>query len=311
AAAATAGTDPGAVAGAAPTGVDGTAPEVPTAAAATTDSLACSDPDAHSGNNPCPADPALLPAAQTAPLTAAPADVAVATACTDACLHEPAPPVPEEEEEETSLDCSKGAGTEKTSLSLHPTAAEIDTPAPWRWLSPLQSPKCRRALHSPWSRRCARAHGLNSLPCPDHGRQKTSEAEDEETSPEAPCGHRVLSLQLESVAVLLVVPLAEQVLPVGSMVAAPLLPSLRTADLLPASAGAGAETTDAAAAVVLSVATERPAVMGLQAALTAGAEHQSTRARLQPTRPTRTPGDPPAHEPACECVEACSTKQTQ
>ncbi|MQM21903.1 hypothetical protein Taro_054950 [Colocasia esculenta] len=58
-------------------------------------------------------------------------------------------------------------------------------------------------------------------------RQKTSEAEDEETSPEAPCGPRVLPLQLESAAIPLGVPLAEPVLPAGSAVAAPLLPSLR------------------------------------------------------------------------------------
>ncbi|MQL90644.1 hypothetical protein Taro_023250 [Colocasia esculenta] len=84
---------------------------------------------------------------------------------------------------------------------------------------------------------CARAHGPNSLPCLDDGRQKKLEAEDEETSPEAPCGPRVLPLQLESAVVPLGVPLAELVLPAGSVVANPLLQSLRTADLLPASAG--------------------------------------------------------------------------
>ncbi|MQL71351.1 hypothetical protein Taro_003671 [Colocasia esculenta] len=61
--------------------------------------------------------------------------------------------------------------------------------------------------------------------------------EDEERSPEVSCGPRVLPLQLESTAVPLGLPLTEPVLPAGSVVAAPLLPSLRTTDLLPASAG--------------------------------------------------------------------------
>ncbi|MQM15786.1 hypothetical protein Taro_048737 [Colocasia esculenta] len=65
---------------------------------------------------------------------------------------------------------------------------------------------------------CARAHGHNSLPYLDHGRQKKSQAEDEETSPEAPCGPRVLPLQLESTTVPLGVPLAKLVLPAGSVV---------------------------------------------------------------------------------------------
>ncbi|MQL98473.1 hypothetical protein Taro_031192 [Colocasia esculenta] len=46
-----------------------------------------------------------------------------------------------------SLDYLKGAGIEKTSPSLHSDAAETDTPAPWRWLSPLPSPKCRKGVY--------------------------------------------------------------------------------------------------------------------------------------------------------------------
>ncbi|MQM05453.1 hypothetical protein Taro_038256 [Colocasia esculenta] len=45
----------------------------------------------------------------------------------------------------------------------------------------------------------------------------------------------VLLPPLESIAVPLVVPLAEWALPVGSLVAAPLLPSMQTANLLLAS----------------------------------------------------------------------------
>ncbi|MQM02286.1 hypothetical protein Taro_035054 [Colocasia esculenta] len=86
----TAGTGPGAAAGTALAGVEDTTPEVPAVAAvaSTTDTLAYSDPAARSVNNLCPAGPALLPAAQTAPLAAAPTDVTAAAVCTDACLHQ-------------------------------------------------------------------------------------------------------------------------------------------------------------------------------------------------------------------------------
>ncbi|MQM16503.1 hypothetical protein Taro_049461 [Colocasia esculenta] len=131
--------------------------------------------------------------------------------------------------------------------------------------------------------------------------------------------NKVLPLQLESAVVPLVVPLVGPVLPAGSVVATPLLPSLQTADLLSASAGtvqvpgtsssttapkclagAGVETTAAAA---LPTATGRPATTEHQAARTAEVDHQPACARLQPTRPVRCPNDPLALELACVYME--------
>ncbi|MQM01083.1 hypothetical protein Taro_033829 [Colocasia esculenta] len=156
---------------------------------------------------------------------------------------------------------------------------------------------------------------IRSLDCP-----KDAEAEVEETSPEALCGPQVMLLQLEYAAVPLVVPLAELVLAVGSLVAAPLLPSLQTAVLLPTSsgtakvpgtsssttapkplAGAGVETTIAA---VLPVATGHPAAKEHLVGRTVEAEHPPARARLQPTRPVRHPDALSTLEPVCIYVEA-------
>ncbi|MQL99726.1 hypothetical protein Taro_032456 [Colocasia esculenta] len=142
AAVAAAGTDLGAVAGAALAGVDGTEANVPTGATpitASTDTLACSDLAAHSGNNPSPTGSALLPVAPTAPLAAAPTNVAAASTCTDAFLHERTTSStsksgqhrlsPKKKKRKHSLDCPMGAGMEKTSLSARSTVAETDTPS--------------------------------------------------------------------------------------------------------------------------------------------------------------------------------------
>ncbi|MQL75338.1 hypothetical protein Taro_007712 [Colocasia esculenta] len=122
-----------AAAGAALAGVDGTEPEVP-AAAASMDTLSCSDPAPHNGNNLSPASSALLLAAPTAPLAAAPADVAAAAACTNAYLHKSGQHrlSLKKKKRKHSLGCPKGAGTEKTSLSPHSAAAETDTPSQGR-----------------------------------------------------------------------------------------------------------------------------------------------------------------------------------
>ncbi|MQL74429.1 hypothetical protein Taro_006790, partial [Colocasia esculenta] len=84
------------------------------------DTLACSDPAAHSGNNPSPAGSALLLTAPTAPLAAAPTDVTAATACTDAYPHERTTSStsksgqhrlsPKKKKRKRSLNYPKGAG---------------------------------------------------------------------------------------------------------------------------------------------------------------------------------------------------------
>ncbi|MQL71722.1 hypothetical protein Taro_004030 [Colocasia esculenta] len=71
----------------------------------------------------------------------------------------------------------------------------------------------------------------------DHSRRRRSEAKDKRTSPEVLSDPRVVLSLLELVVELLVAPLAVLVLPAESLVAAPLLPSLRTAHLLSASTG--------------------------------------------------------------------------
>ncbi|MQM03353.1 hypothetical protein Taro_036132 [Colocasia esculenta] len=91
------------------------------------------------------------------------------------------------------------------------------------------------ALRTISSCRYSRAHGPRSLLRQDRSRRRKSEAEDEGTSPEVLYGPQVLLPLLESAVIPLVVPLAVWVLPAESLVAAPLLPSLQTADLLLAS----------------------------------------------------------------------------
>ncbi|MQM06372.1 hypothetical protein Taro_039196 [Colocasia esculenta] len=128
-----------AAAGAVLAGVDGTESEVP-AAAASTDTLACSDLAAHSGNNLSPVGSTLLSAAPTAPLAVAPTDVVTAAVCTDVCLHERIASSTsrsgqhrlslKKKRRKHSLDCPKGAVTEKTSLGPHSDASKTDTPSP-------------------------------------------------------------------------------------------------------------------------------------------------------------------------------------